>query len=118
MLQPSLRWTGDWRSGAHQAERSLTGYLGLGAAEEVVPLLHRHGYESSFRRAFPDDPKPIGPGNYAMALQSYQATLVTPAAFDRYLLGSLTGGIPAHYGPPVGGESAPDPSALPDRDLK
>lgn len=33
-------------------------------------------------------------------------------------LGSLTGGIPAHYGPSVGGASAPGRSALPDRDLK
>ncbi len=240
MLQPSLRWTGDRRSGAHQAERSLTGSLGFSTAEEVVPVLHRHGYEASFRRAFPGDPEPVGPGNYARAIQSYQATLVTPAAFDRYLLGeddalsprqkeglrtfigsgcagchkgallggtairkfgiagdywtatgsarrdvglfeatkvetdryrfrvpmlrniartapyfhdgsvgglaeavqvmaevqlgnrlgdseaeavvdflgSLTGGIPAHYGPPEGGESVPDPSQRPDRDPK
>lgn len=87
LLQPSLRWTGDRRSGAHQAERSLTGSMGFAAATDVIPLLQKHGYEPAFRRAFPADPSPVSPANYAAALAAYQATLITPAPFDRYLAG-------------------------------
>lgn len=87
MLQPSLRWTGDRKSGAHQAERSLTGSMGFERADAVVPLLRRHGYEPSFRHAFPSEEDPVTPGNYARALEAYQATLVTPGPFDRYLAG-------------------------------
>lgn len=87
MLQPSLRWTGDRRSGAHQAERSLTGSMGFKAAEEVVPVLRELGYEADFRLAFPGETAPVSPANYAKALQAYQETLVTPAPFDRFLAG-------------------------------
>lgn len=89
MLQPALRWTGDRKSGAHQAERSLTGSMGFAQATEVVPVLKRLDYEAEFRRAFPSDPDPVTPARYAEALQAYQATLVTPAAFDRFLAGDV-----------------------------
>jgi putative heme-binding domain-containing protein len=36
VLQPSLRWTGYRKSGAHQAERSLAGSMGFASAEDVV----------------------------------------------------------------------------------
>lgn len=85
VLQPTLRWTGDRKSGAHQAERSLTGSMGFGAAEDVVPLLKTLGYPQAFKRAFAKDSDPVTPANYALALQAYEATLVTPAPIDRYL---------------------------------
>jgi cytochrome c peroxidase len=119
MLQPSLRWTGDRKSGAHQAERSLTGSMGFERADAVVPLLRRHGYEPSFRRAFPGEADPVTPGNYAQALQAYQATLITPGAFDRFLAGDAealeatqmrglelflaVGCADCHHGPLLGG---------------
>lgn len=86
-LQPALRWTGDRKSAAHQAERSLTGSMGFGSAEEVVPLLERFGYEARFRAAFPEEPDPVSPANYGRAIQAYEETLITPAPFDRYLAG-------------------------------
>ena len=89
MLQPALRWTGDRKSGAHQAERSLTGSMGFTNAGDVIPVLREHGYEPMFRAAWPEESSPVNPTNYALALQTYQATLVTPAPFDRYLEGDL-----------------------------
>ncbi len=119
MLQPALRWTGDRRSGAHQAERSLTGSMGFERAEAVVPLLRRHGYEPMFRRAFPDVADPVTPRHYAEALQAYQATLITPAPFDLFLAGEpgaldatqlrgleiflSAGCADCHHGPLLGG---------------
>jgi len=89
MLQPHLRWTGDRKSGAHQAENSLAGSLGFANADEVVALLEQHGYESKFQNAFPSIADPMSPANYAKAIEAYQATLTTPAAFDRYLTGQV-----------------------------
>lgn len=119
MLQPSLRWTGDRTSGAHQAERSLTGSMGFEQADAVVPVLKRHGYEEAFRRAFPGESEPVTPRNYARALEAYQATLITPAPFDRFLSGETAalddtqrrglrlfmtvGCADCHHGPLLGG---------------
>ncbi len=121
MLQPALRWVGDRKSGAHQAEKSLTGSLGFAAPEAVTPLLKKLDYESAFKSAFPADADPASPSNYAKALQAYQATLVTPAPLDRYLAGddaALTppqkiglkvfmrvGCADCHKGPLLGGTS-------------
>jgi cytochrome c peroxidase len=87
MLQPSLRWTGDRKSGAHQAEKSLTGSMGFASPDAVVPLLMEFGYEAAFKSAFPKNREAVSPANYAKALQAYQATLITPAPFDRFLSG-------------------------------
>ncbi|MCI0683005.1 MAG: c-type cytochrome [Gemmataceae bacterium] len=87
MLQPSLRWTGDRKSGAHQAEKSLTGSMGFASADVAVPLLKKLGYEAAFKSAFPKDAAPVSPANYAKAIEAYQATLLTPAPFDRFLEG-------------------------------
>lgn len=90
MLQPALRWTGDRKSGAHQAERSLTGSMGFTNAAAVLPLLRQYGYITRFRQAWRDDPAPLTVTNYARALEAYQAMLVTPAPFDRFLAGEPT----------------------------
>lgn len=119
-LQPGLRWVADRKSASHQAEKSLTGSMGFEQAEDVVPLLDKYDYAERFRRAFPDDETPLTPGNYGLAIEAYEATLRTPAAFDRYLGGaadSLTdqqkrgltlfleiGCIDCHSGPLLGGE--------------
>jgi cytochrome c peroxidase len=87
MLQSHLRWTGDRKSGAHQAEKSLTGSMGFTNADDVIALLKLHGYESRFEDAFPSIPGAMTPANYAKAIESYEATLGTPAPFDRYLNG-------------------------------
>lgn len=87
MLQPNLRWTADRTSGAHQAEKSLTGSMGFTNADDVIELLAKYGYDSKFQVAFPNTENPTTPGNYAKAIEAYEATLHTPAAFDRYLSG-------------------------------
>jgi len=87
VLQPQLRWTGDRKSGAHQAERSLTGSMGLASADALVPLLKSAGYEPAFKAAFGQASDPLTPANYAKAVEAYEATLVTPAPFDRFLSG-------------------------------
>jgi len=38
MQQPGLRWTADRKSGANQAEESLTGSMGFARADEVIPF--------------------------------------------------------------------------------
>ena len=121
LLQPGLRWTADRRSGAHQAERSLTGSMGFESASDIIPLLKQFGYEAAFRSAFPDVDDPISPSNYALAIQAYEETLVTPAPFDDFLAGendALTdeqkaglklfltiGCADCHDGPLLGGSS-------------
>lgn len=90
MLQPSLRWTGDRKSGAHQAERSLTGSMGFTNASDVIPVLRHDGYEPMFRLLWPEAETPADATNYAQALQAYQSTLVTPSPFDRFLEGDMS----------------------------
>ncbi|GAA0589173.1 cytochrome-c peroxidase [Craurococcus roseus] len=82
-----LRWLGDRASGAAQAEGSITGSMGFAARDAIAPVLERHGHEAMFRVAFPDQADPVTPANYGVALQAYQATLRTPAPFDRWLAG-------------------------------
>ena len=86
--QPFLRWTGDRKSAAHQAERSLTGSMGFAAAEDVLSLLKEFGYEAEFKVAFEQQDAPVSVSNYAAAIEAYERTLVTPSRFDRYLSGA------------------------------
>lgn len=90
MMQPTLRWTGDRRSGAHQAERSLIGSMGFTNASDVIPVLRHNGYEPMFQMLWPEVEAPANPTNYAQALQAYQSTLVTPSPFDRFLEGDMS----------------------------
>lgn len=117
--QPSLRWYGDRRDGQHQAERSISGSMGLAEAKDMVPLLERHGYRESFAKAF-GSADALTPAHYAQALAAYQKTLRTPAPFDAYLRGDeralnprqlaglekfiATGCASCHNGPLLGGQ--------------
>ena len=85
--QPMIRWLGDRKDAADQAEGSLTGSLGFASREAALAKLRELGYAAQFRAAFPRDPDPLSIRNYGLALQAYEATLVTPAAFDRFLAG-------------------------------
>jgi cytochrome c peroxidase len=87
MNQPGLRWLSDRKTGADQAESSLTGSLGFASKDAAVAKLTELGYLAQFRAAFPQDEQPLGTANYGRALEAYQATLVTPAPFDRFLAG-------------------------------
>jgi cytochrome c peroxidase len=87
MSQPRLRWLADRKDGADQAEGSLTGSLGFPSKDAAVAKLVELQYLSQFRAAFPGDAEPLSAANYGRALSSYQATLTTPAPFDRFLAG-------------------------------
>ena len=85
--QSALRWYGDRADGAQQAERSISGSMGMPTAAAIAPLLRSFGYEAAFAQAFNTDADPVKSANYAIALAAYQRTLRTPAAFDAFLLG-------------------------------
>jgi cytochrome c peroxidase len=77
------------------------------------------GYREAFARAFPGQQEPVTYDNLATAIAAFEATLVTPAPFDRYLAGDAKALSPAakrglgtfmdkgcvacHTGPAVGG---------------
>jgi cytochrome c peroxidase len=119
--QIALRWYGDRRDGAHQAERSITGSMGFGSSELMVGALKRLGYEEAFRGAFPGVAEPLSATHYAQALAVYQRTLRTPAPFDAFLKGDNqalsaqqlaglekfvnNGCVACHKGPLLGGDS-------------
>jgi cytochrome c peroxidase len=87
MGQPSLRWLGDRKTGADQAEGSMTGSMGFASKQVAVDKLNELHYSGAFRAAFPGEADPVSARNYGRALHAYQATLVTPAPFDRFLAG-------------------------------
>lgn len=119
MPQASLRWHGDRRDGADQAEGSLTGSLGFADKGAALAKLQEHGYASAFKAAWPQEASPFSTANYGRALAAYQATLATPSAFDRFLAGDdraldarqkaglrafvATGCAGCHAGPLLGG---------------
>src|SRR5262249_27079060 len=77
------------------------------------------GYTIRFGAVFPHDAEPLSTRNYGIALEAYEATLVTPSPFDRFLAGDdgalterqkaglrtflLIGCAGCHDGPHVGG---------------
>ena len=85
--QPALRWLADRKSGAELAEGLITGPMGFGSKPEAIERLLALGYLPGFRAAFPEEAQPVSAANYGRALEAYQATLVTPAPFDRWLAG-------------------------------
>ncbi len=85
--QLSLRWTGNRKSAAEQAEKSLTGSMGFATPDDAVRKMRELGYEAAFRKAYPDEAEPISAAGYGRAIEAYERTLVTPAAFDRFLAG-------------------------------
>ena len=87
MGQPSIRWLGDRPNGADQAEGSMTGSMGFPSKQAGVERLRELKYLEAFRAAYPQDPEPMSARNYGRAIAAYQATLVTPAPFDRFLAG-------------------------------
>ena len=87
MGQPALRWLADRKTGADQAESSITGSMGFGSKEAGLQKLRELNYLSAFRGAYPQEAEPMSIANYARAIAAYQATLATPAPFDRFLGG-------------------------------
>jgi cytochrome c peroxidase len=86
-LQPALRWIGDRKSAADQAAGSLTGSMGHPTADAAVARLHELGYEAEFARVFSTNESPLSIATFGQAVEAYEQTLVTPAAFDRFIEG-------------------------------
>jgi cytochrome c peroxidase len=82
-----LRWTGDRPTAAAQAEGSMTGSMGFETRDLALANLAKHYDKASFAAAFPSDDAPVTIKNMARAIEAYEATLNTPAPFDRYLAG-------------------------------
>lgn len=87
MGQPALRWLSDRKDGADQAEGSLTGSLGFASKGAALEKLRELDYLAAFRAAYPEQAEPLTLVRYGQAVAAYQATLVTPAPFDRFLAG-------------------------------
>jgi cytochrome c peroxidase len=87
MGQPSFRWLGDRKTLADQAEGSMTGSMGFATKQLLLDKLAELDYATQFRAAYPGEPEPLSARNYGRALEAYQATLATPAPFDRLLAG-------------------------------
>ena len=85
--QPGLRWLADRKSGADQAEGSLTGSMGFASKADGVKRMGELDYLAAFRAAYPQEAEPLTAANYGRAIEAYQATLATPAPFDRFLAG-------------------------------
>jgi cytochrome c peroxidase len=87
MGQPTLRWLSDRKSGADQAEGSMTGSMGFPSKQAGVNRLGELNYLPMFRAAYPQEAEPLNAQNYGRAIAAYQTTLTTPAPFDRFLAG-------------------------------
>ncbi len=86
-LQPALRWLGDRKDLAQQAEGSLTGSLGFASKDAGLARARALQYEAPFRAVYSGDDAPLSAENYGRAIAAYESTLLTPAPFDRYLAG-------------------------------
>ena len=118
--QPALRWLSDRKNAADQAEGSLTGSLGFASKDAALDALRKFDYTAAFRAAYPQQAEPLNTKNYGLAVEAYEATLVTPAPFDRFLGGDdaamspaqkaglrafiATGCAGCHSGPLLGGK--------------
>jgi len=85
--QPALRWLGDRKTAADQAEGSLTGSLGFPNKPAALEKLKALDYLPAFQKAYPQQAEPMTTANYGRAVEAYEATLATPAPFDRFLAG-------------------------------
>jgi cytochrome c peroxidase len=88
-----IHWRGDRDSLEDQVAKAITSPITSGQqdAQAVVDRLSRiPGYASLFRAGFPEEHDPISAENVAKAISTFERTLATPSAFDRYLAGDVT----------------------------
>ena len=73
-----------------QAVKALVSPLAYGNADYAAAearLRALPGYRAMFEQAFPGEAEPVTAENWGKAIGAYERTLLTPAAFDRYLAG-------------------------------
>ena len=81
------RWFADRESGRAQAIGSITGSMGFDREEDLLRVLSEQGYADRFAQAFPEAEDPLRVEHYGAALEAYERSLRTPAAFDDWLQG-------------------------------
>lgn len=122
----TLEFTEGWDGRAETVEAQAKAHV-LNPAEMAMPsssqvlgaLQSVPEYVEAFKRAFPDDARPMTFDNFAKALGAFERNLVTPARWDLFLTGDHaaltddekkgflkfvdTGCVACHVGPLVGG---------------
>lgn len=83
-------WDGRAPDLAEQAKGPLQAGVEMNNTPEnlINTLNSMPGYVDAFKTAFPDEATPVSFDNFAAAIESFEATLITPdSAFDRFLKG-------------------------------
>ncbi len=86
-------WDGRSATVEEQAKAPIlnAGEMGMLDPSEVIATLQSlRGYQPLFTAAFPDQADPITFENLATAIGAFERRLMTPARFDRFLLGDYT----------------------------
>jgi cytochrome c peroxidase len=122
-LQSSLQWRADAESLADQASRSLLDPVLFGNADEgaLQGRLRDAGYADELGALFPYAGEPLALEHLADAIAQFERTLITPSAFDAFLMGDSTalsvraqrgldlfmsvGCADCHSGPGIGGQA-------------
>ncbi|MGD8790068.1 MAG: cytochrome c peroxidase [Burkholderiales bacterium] len=89
-LQFAQHYGGNRVDVEEQAVKALPSKLAYGnadLAEAEARLRAIPGYRELFERAFPGEDEPITAKNWGIAIGAYERTLITPAPFDRYIIG-------------------------------
>ncbi len=117
-------WDGRAETLEEQAKGPILNPVEMAMPDEdavVNVLVSMPGYVDAFKKAFPNDDKPVTYDNMAKAIGAFERKLVTPSRFDKWLAGDdkaltdeeVTGlskflrlGCPTcHYGVAAGGET-------------
>lgn len=83
-------WDGRAKDLTAQAKGPILNPVEMAMPSEAVTvsrLKSIDGYVGAFRRAFPGEAEPVTYERMAQAIAAFEATLVTPSRFDRYLRG-------------------------------
>lgn len=116
-------WDGRATDLAEQAKGPILNPIEMGLPDEQTALnrLQEAGYDADFKKAFPDEAKPLTYDNLAAAIAAFERTLITQDRFDRFLVGDIkalsdreqqglanfinVGCIACHNGSLLGGQS-------------
>jgi cytochrome c peroxidase len=89
-LQFAQHYGGNRKDVEEQAVKALVSPLAYGNADYAAAeakLRAIPGYRALFEKAFPGESEPVTADNWGKAIGAYERVLLTPAPFDRYLMG-------------------------------
>jgi cytochrome c peroxidase len=89
VLNEAQFWDGRAADLAEQAKGPIQAGVEMANTPEIVveTLKSLPQYVDWFTAAFPEDADPVSFDNMAMAIEAFEATLLTPAPFDSFLNG-------------------------------